>query len=67
MLEGRQLDHKPYEDQLWELVKLAWRGEGSGETLSLFTAPCDEVGIGLFSQVTVIGWEVMALSCTRAG
>jgi len=26
-----------------------------------------EAGAGLFSQVTVIGWEVMALTCTRRG
>ena len=26
---------------------------------------CGEVGVSLFSQVTVIGLEVMALSCAR--
>ena len=28
---------------------------------------CREVGVGLFSQVTVIEQEIMTLSCTRKG
>lgn len=28
---------------------------------------CDELGFGLFSQVTTVAQEVMALSCGRGG
>ena len=42
-----------------------WTRGGSGETLLLSTTTWKEVGVGLFSQVTVIGWEIMALSCAR--
>jgi len=42
-----------------------WRRGGSGDIWSLSTAPWKEGGGGLFSPVTMMGWERAALNCTR--
>ena len=40
----------------------------SARTLcSSLTGGCGEVGVGLFSQVIEVGWDVMASICTREG
>ena len=65
----RDLEHKSYgEEGLRELGLFGLETGRLKETLLLYSClkgVCGEVGIGLFSQVTVIGWEVMASSCTR--
>jgi len=48
-----------------------WRRGGSGVTLLLSTINlkrgCSDLTVSLFSEVTVIGQEVMALRCVRGG
>jgi len=47
-----------------------WRREGLGMALLLSITTWNEVsevGISIFFQVTVVGWEVMVLGCTKGG
>jgi len=55
----------------WEPPVLC-TGEAAPQVLCSVLSPslkggCGEVGVSLFSQITVIGWEGTASSCTRRG
>ena len=45
----------------------ARHGAGLITHYSCLKGGCGEVGVGLFSQITAIGWEGMASGCARGG
>lgn len=63
--EAGGLEHKSYEEWMRELGLFIWR-RLRGEEITLYNClkrSCGEIGVGLFSQVTVIEWEGIASSC----
>ena len=69
--QWRAAKHKSYGQQLRKLgwFSLEERRLG-GDLIALYNCMkggCGKAGVGLCSQVTVIGWEVRASTCARGG
>jgi len=64
---GKGLQYKCYGEHLRELGLFSLERTQGRPLYECLKEGCGDVEVGLFSHVTVIGWEVMASSCTWGG